>query len=799
MEKTSSPRWWDLPAAALLAVAILTAATRLVVTRWTDHLSLVQNVVVFGLLAGFALGASRFKPRLAGIFAFLYGLFVVPWQLGNTMGPGILWTERLQSLGGRLSVIIGQLVRQEVVQDSLLFITLMAILFWILSAHAAYTLIRYANAWVAVLPTGLALFVIHSFDPLITRRAWYLAIYIFFTLVLVARVTYLHRYNEWKSSRTALPPHLGLDFIRFTLLATSVVVLLAWTVPALAETLPIAERAWQPVRRTWNDMRDRFDNAFASLRSTVGVVSDYYGSSVTLGRGNELTDTQVFFVEPPDNTPANARLYWRARTYDAYDRGQWLSTGGRLIDFNPQEDNLELVDDDARWLGTFQFLAATPVTTLFTPPQPLWVSRPADMQATEIPNGPVDLSAFRADDVLRPGEIYQVQAAVTEATIAQMRAAGIDYPDWVIERYLQVPDTVTERTKELARRITEGLDTPYDRVVAITTWLRENIEYSETIPSPPPNQEPIDWVLFDLQQGFCNYYATAEVIMLRSIGIPARWSVGYAQGEYLDEDSRYVVRQRDAHAWPEVYFPGLGWVEFEPTASQPVLQRPPGVESEQDLEGNLPPDSDVDQRDLTDEYLDELRLLRAEQFDQFGLDNAAGESQSNRAVQVAIVTGSVALAVGIIFLVWRSRERYDFSSVPIAMERTMVRIGLRPPKIVIQWARWAGLPPLTRSYLQINNALRRLGEKPGIEETPSERADRLSFKLPPAKDSAQKLVTAYQAVMFSPEPGTPDLEDAQNAGAEIRSLSYRAWFRRLFSRLQREPGRDRTPWWKRRQ
>ena len=235
-------RWWDLPAAALLIVALVTAATRLVVTQWTDYLSIAQTLAFFGAIAGLALGQSRFSPRVAFLLGLLYGIFAIPWQLGLTVRGHLLWSIRMNILEMRLTTIFNQLLKHQVVQDSLLFVVLMSVLFWLLSVYAGYTLTRYGNAWRAILPTGLTLFAIHSFDSLIARRAWYLAVFLFFALVLVARVAYLHQHNRWQQSRTALPPHLGLDFIRFTLLAAGLIVVFSWTAPALANAVPAVVR-----------------------------------------------------------------------------------------------------------------------------------------------------------------------------------------------------------------------------------------------------------------------------------------------------------------------------------------------------------------------------------------------------------------------------------------------------------------------------------------------------------------------------------------------------------------------------
>jgi hypothetical protein len=132
------------------------------------------------------------------------------------------------------------------------------------------------------------------------------------------------------------------------------------------------------------------------------------------------------------------------------------------------------------------------------------------------------------------------------------------------------------RFADLAQMLIENLTTPYEKTVAITNYLRSELEYVDRMPLAPIDRDPIEWALFDQKQGFCNYYASAEVLMLRSLGIPARLAVGYAHGERESNSGRiqYTVRLRDAHAWPEVYFPGIGWVEFEPTANQDPLIRP---------------------------------------------------------------------------------------------------------------------------------------------------------------------------------------------------------------------------------
>jgi transglutaminase-like putative cysteine protease len=452
------------------------------------------------------------------------------------------------------------------------------------------------------------------------------------------------------------------------------------------------------------------------------------------------------------------------------------------------------------------------LTTLYTPSQPNWLSRPAVLNAEFIPGNNIDLSGVRAEPGIIAGESYTVQASPPNATISELRSAGTEYPEWITDRYLQVPDTITSRTRALAAEIAAGKDNPYDITVAVTEWLRNNITYADTIPAQPARQDAVDWFLFDLRQGFCNYYATAEVILLRSLGIPARWSIGYAQGEKLT-DSLYIVRQRDALAWPEVYFPEIGWVEFEPTAAQPVITRLDGGEiNPSDLGGNL--NEELQQIDE-----ERRQLLEEREF----TEEAAANSERTLSDYLRIFLGIAAalLALGLImrfFLPplpvmlimaskrlglepapwltqWADRaaqkaaRRTNLPPFPIIVEKSFLKIGARPPAFIQHWSQLVQLPGLSRSYLEINRALRRIG-KPGAEtDTPMERANTLGSMIPLADQPAHQLVTEYQLGLFSTQQ--PDQASAHQAGQLIRRLSWRKLFQSWLTRLQESPRNQR--------
>lgn len=784
--KSPVTRWWDLPAALLLLAAIITATIRLAATNWTEDLSIVQLVAVPGFVLGLALGLSVFRRRMVIALSVAYGSYFIFWQLGSTLGQGILWSERLVSVSGRLGVSLLQLIQRKPVTDPLLFVALMTLLFWILSQHAGYTLARFAQPWQASLPTGLALFIIHIHDPYWPYRTWFLATYLFFALLLLARVTFLQRQSEWKRAHTRLPPYLGLDLIRVTLLVTAILVLVAWTAPALASSVPLAERAWKQLSRPWVVARSRMSNAFASLRASVGLVYDYYGDSLPLGRGNRLTDDIILTIEGPNRPEEVRRYYWRARVYDTYDSGLWQGNYDETALVAPQNFDLPVPQAEERWDATFDVTTFVPLSTLFTIPQPQWVSRPARVDLARNPDGSVDLGAIHAEVNVQPGETYQVRASISAATENQLRTAGTEYPQWILDRYLQLPETITQRTRDLAERITGPFDNPYDKAVAVTSYLRNNIRYSDTVPVPPADQDPVDWVLFDLQQGFCNYYATSEVILLRSVGIPARWAVGYAEGTFDQGTETYQVRQRDAHSWPEVYFPGIGWTEFEPTLSQPTLERPVGEPIEENEFEPINPDAAPGSVPGLDTDIDELLGLEQAQE----VEVAGGIAGANPLLTLGLAVAGLAL-IAVSLFAWRTNRIRLRQPFPVMLEFGFKRIGLRPPRFLLQWAKTARLSPLARAYNEVNHALGRLDSRVGPQATPAERALSLEALLPAAGQPIRNLVGEYQKGTYSPRAG--DEQIAQESARTIWKLSWLARIQRLIARWQEAPSGAKPP------
>ncbi|HNO95290.1 MAG TPA: transglutaminase-like domain-containing protein, partial [Anaerolineales bacterium] len=188
-----------------------------------------------------------------------------------------------------------------------------------------------------------------------------------------------------------------------------------------------------------------------------------------------------------------------------------------------------------------------------------------------------DQSALLQSDIFYASSnttTYHAEAYIPSPAISDLQSATTEYPDAILEHYLGLPPALPERVRYLALDITNGKNTPYEKTKAIENYLRSNYPYDLNVPAPPADRDAVDYFLFDLKKGYCDYYATAMVVLARANGIPARFVSGYSPGTYDAPNAQYVVRELNAHSWAEVYFPGIGWVEFEPTASVPEINRP---------------------------------------------------------------------------------------------------------------------------------------------------------------------------------------------------------------------------------
>ncbi len=283
--------------------------------------------------------------------------------------------------------------------------------------------------------------------------------------------------------------------------------------------------------------------------STIESSLVYAGDSLAVAGAVELSPQVRYTVE------ADEPAYWRVSTYDRYTGGGWIRTGQP----RPYEGTLRSPPGRSTPLAQ-TYTAETSIATI-----------PAANRPTEIRDSPVPVRVTPAGDFqpaspLRAGETYEVVSQRPAARPAELRAAGTDYPTAVEERYTQLPGSTPDRVGERTARLTANADNPYDTARVVERYLENSKEYSLDVERP--SGDVADRFLFEMDAGYCTYFATTMVTMLRSQGVPARFAVGYTSGQQVDT-GEWVVRGYNSHAWVEVYFPEHGWIRFDPTPSEP--------------------------------------------------------------------------------------------------------------------------------------------------------------------------------------------------------------------------------------
>jgi transglutaminase-like putative cysteine protease len=779
---------WDWASAALLILVLFTVSVRLDTTNWTPDLGYVESLAVFGAVLGLVLGISRFKPSVLFWLAFLYTLVIIPMHLSRIITGENTAMLQLASLGGRLLVCLGLLINGKAITDYIFFVTIMSIVFWVIGVYSGYRLVRGRSIFQVLLPSTLPILIIQYYDGFQPDRIWGLALYFFLALMLVGRINLLNSSERWEKLHILAGIDPEFDLNKNIAVAAFVIILAAWLLPAPAAIYPDAALAWQNFSQPFEAIHQRMNDILAALNSnrTNYSTGELYGDVMGLGRVAGSGQSEFFSVQVPQNDLP--RLYWRMRAYDTYQNGSWQTLDSRNVAFDPGTG--DIVANDAKGAQapvaefTFNWRTASQSAMLVTPSQPVWVSRQGSIQFTRDPAGKTDPLSWNALPSLQTGDQYKVRAFLSNPTQKDLRESGGVYPDWINERYLQVPKNNTDEYNRLALQITAGLTNNFDKAQAVTDYLRKNITYSETVPASPPGVDSLNWFLFDWKSGFCDYFASAEVLLLRTQGIPARMVVGFAQGTSTDPGI-YSVKGRDAHAWPEVYFNGIGWVQFEPTVNQAVLIRPTGEtfastgpNHGSDFANSIRNHPGVDQ---PNDGLPDNNTPPEPTF--FGLNRV-------RWLWIIIVIVALLLlwflrfgrlwqnsASGTIILRFESLAQ----RVPHGLKVIFTFYNIKTPAWVDRWVRWSEVSSVERAFHAVNQAIQWLDKAQPDYVTPAERVLLLKKLLPDAAEVVDILSASLEKTLFTPyEPADAQRASAVRAAWTLRLMTFRKVMQRWF-------------------
>ncbi len=511
-----------------------------------DALALVLNTLTWilgaigGLLSGG--GVSQPIPPIDAVATFVtnasdFGVRLVDWTRAGISGT---YSE-----------------------DNGVFVFWIALVGWAIGYIATWGFFRHNDILVAALVPGVAMVINLAYSG---QGRWPFILFLAATLLLMVRLNLHNLQKRWESRKLDYATEVGLDVLIASVILTTALTFMATMAPRVGSN-PISETFWTIFGSEWAELDNTTKRLFSGIQNPSGV-------GLILGSDNRLFSGPRRFSQPyrmyVTTDESNFNGYWRGATFDAYTGYTWYNTSGTLLDRRAEEEPIPPPPVSYRRPATFSFrIVDSPSDIIFAPDFPTNINIPYRVQVASA-DSLQDYDLLRARRVAVPDLEYTLESLVTTATEDQMLNAQGDVPD-EIRRYLQTP-RLPERVVDLTKTVVRGKDSQYEKALAIELFLRR-IPYSIAIPPPPQDKDAVDYFLFEAKRGYADYYASTMVVMLRTAGVPARLAVGFATGRYDVSERRFVVTEKQAHTWPEVYFAGLGWIPFEPSPNQAPIDR----------------------------------------------------------------------------------------------------------------------------------------------------------------------------------------------------------------------------------
>jgi len=737
-------------AALLVAILSVAPAVSVQVAGWSDRLEPVPWIAILAVIVGLVLARSRLTFVGGLALGLVIGLVLVTVQYA-WFQSGDQLPRRLLSFIVRITDWFGAAFTGAASTDNLLFAYTMGVLAWLIGFLGSWLAFRKLTPWWAIIPSGGTLLLNLSYAqpdllPLVTLQ-------LVASFLLLIALNSLRTVARWRTDDVDYGFMQGTRFAATGAILATAIILIAWRMPVGEVSRGVAA-AWERVAGPWQSIQVNFDRLFASLNP-----------SPLSGKGLTVTQTMAprgsfdLGEEPVMRISGREPAYWRATTLDRYT-GRVVTnsnlTAQRLERGQPIDGNMQ-TDEGRRFVEYAITLLAPSSSVIYAPDTPKTISIPSVYEYRGVPN---DYALLRPVTPIREQQRYSVLASVSTASISELRQAGTIYPQWT-RSYLQLPPSVPEPVRQEGWRVVGDASNVYDAAANIEQYLR-GFKYSTRVPVPPADRDWVSFLLFESKEGYCDYYATAMMVMLRAVGIPARVASGYVTGDWDPATQSYLVSEKHAHTWPEVYFPGYGWLTFEPSANRPAPMRP-----------------ERPQVALTDEEMQRV-LENAEGMEDFLDDEDLFDSGTF--VPLPADQSGPGYPPGLVLL---------FALV------TMVVVG--SVVVLVLWFRGIpGLPLFARAYARVVRLATWCGSGPQRSQTPYEYTRDLARVVPAAAEPLSAIAEAYVAGAYGGQRlDSSTASRLRMAGAEaqrvlLRSLAVgrvRGWIRSRVGELANQEGR----------
>ncbi|MDO8691575.1 MAG: transglutaminaseTgpA domain-containing protein [Dehalococcoidia bacterium] len=768
-----SRRSWSPPDPLALVLGSMVLASALVsveMAGWVDDLPRLTLNGLGALLLATLLAALGVRWYLAHLSAFLVAVLAAIWQLMPVLaGKG--WLERLVDLAVRMNAWGYAARTGGISTDYLPFYLVLLGFAWVGGYGLGWSTSRGRRAWWSIALCGVALLMNLNYGP--SRLGIFFLVYILASLLLVVRLNQSQDPMVGRmagggrlfaiSAALAVSLSLGAWFVPTPRESTDLLnvwyrVNAPWQdglgqLNRLFAFLVSKERPGPGdfdktlvIRGTSN----LSDQPVMEVESSVprywrGLSYDYY-----TGQGWVVQDASQLHISGPEEPLQDVVSHYRA-TRDITQTVTILSPKNGLVfgagapkkvidlDVTPETTQPKPVTLSANELAQADSLPAelrpfagvlrdslraiNPRADDGTIVTNMNYRLPAGVRVTGLVKGgngrilgiqavnrlPADITAWYASSPLQIGQKYTVVSSVSEATPDMLRSAGVGYPSWVTDRYLQLPSILPQRVRDLSQSLTADAKSSYDKALAVESYLR-TFTYSTSLPSLPDNVDRVDHLLFTLKRGYSAYFSTAMVVMLRSIGVPAREVTGYAIGTMDPKAGSYLVKESNAHGWVEAFFPDYGWIEFEPTPSLPLMARGDTPVAESSVDDSLPDQVNDDWQSSPEEAAPE--------------DSYSGALASEDWWPFASASLALPVLLAIVWMAWR--RHWEAMDPAVAVYGKMALVG--------SWAR--------------------LG--PGSSQTPREYAETLLAALPRQTEPIKVILGNYERVRYGGRRSTSE-------------------------------------------
>lgn len=551
--------WEDWLTFSVAVVTFVSIAASIEQAHWVKNMPALVPTALGGLLVGMVAARMRFPAAALHPVALALGAAVVLLSV-QAYADGVTLADRIEDTRVRLHEWWNVVRAGDISNDNLPFVTLVHSVCFLSAYLASWSLYRWHNAWIAIIPAGMVLLTNIAF--LKGQPSGAFITFLFGAMLLVGRLHLQRRQVAWRAAGVDYPEWISLSAAQLTFVITVGLIIAAWLVP-LGSQAQAVETVFDKVASPLTSRSETFERLFHNVDSRKGGRLHTLGPTLPIQGDVKLGTKALYEIN------AGQPGLIRGTSYDEYTGAGWKATD-RAKERRPAGE-LAAPDEaavyEARVVSILKVTTLDSDTVVLTAGTPLATNVAATVETAKGFDGDIERIVGRRG--FGKGDTYNSIGSESAATAEQLRAAGTDYPDWVKERYLQLPKSLPQRVRDESRRVVGGTRTPYDQAQAIEEYLR-TLPYDLAVESTPAGRDTVDFLLFELKRGYFDYQATAMAVMLRTLGIPARVAVGYVLDPTTAEETKYTVTKSDAYTWVEVFFPKYGWVNFNPTQDRPA-------------------------------------------------------------------------------------------------------------------------------------------------------------------------------------------------------------------------------------